>query len=247
LRLLFKGMRPFVRALSTNQLICLTHVVINFSMERERQELRNFQAKTALKPFASSLDRSCSIAVGKTHLFHESIRPRFECSKFISFEDSFRKAFGDLKKHSAVGTSLGLSPDTLASYQGFSVPVSAGTKGIDTIYQPLSQDAFYLISDWCHFAILELLSIRGFDQRDAHIAASLGISLIEVRDALSRLERLAFIRKSARGKWELLSQHNTTTNFTGTSAALKQLQRQMLTKALEALDDIPPKYETRVP
>jgi len=105
-------------------------------------------------------------------------------------------------------------------------------------YKQLTLDAFQVISDWCHYAILELTFIEGFQSSPAWIARTLGITAIETRAAIDRLKRL-----------ELIEEHNgklrktdalITNGLDGmTSSGLKQLQRQVLQKALDAIDSVP--------
>lgn len=107
----------------------------------------------------------------------------------------------------------------------------------DTSYEMMSQDAFKVISDWYHFAILELINVDGFQGRAAWCAKALNITTVEAQMALERLERLSLIRKED-GHW--VRTNKLLTNFTPgtTSAAHKHMQRQILQMALDAIDNV---------
>jgi transcriptional regulator with XRE-family HTH domain len=53
----------------------------------------------------------------------------------------------------------------------------------------ISSDSFQLISDWWHFAILNLLRVKGFKSQPSWIAKRLGISLAQTEAALDLLLR----------------------------------------------------------
>lgn len=100
-------------------------------------------------------------------------------------------------------------------------------------YQQLTLDAFQVISDWYHYAILELVAVEGFVNTPRWIAQRLNLSDHVVIAAVERLKRL-----------ELLEEKNgrlvATDAFTATpsdmpSSALKKFHQQLLEKALTAL------------
>lgn len=102
-------------------------------------------------------------------------------------------------------------------------------------YELLSQDAFSVISDWYHFAILELINVDGFQARAAWVAKALNITTVEAQIALERLERLNLIRQENAG-W--VRTNILLTNFSPgiTSSAHKHMQRQILQMALDSID-----------
>jgi transcriptional regulator with XRE-family HTH domain len=120
----------------------------------------------------------------------------------------------------------------------FIVDSEAVQENLGKRYSLLSKDLFATISDWYHFAILDLTSLRGFNSNPVWIAHQLGISVPEVSIAIDRLKRL-----------ELLTEENnklikTKSNFSNyregdTSGAHKEYQRQIVQKSLHAIDDCP--------
>ncbi len=109
-------------------------------------------------------------------------------------------------------------------------------------YKQISADSFQALADWHHFAILSLMNLDEFNllangsNGMNWIAGRLGISPVQVRSALERLERLNLISKS-RGKWKRDVGSITTTHDLE-SVALRLSHRQSLDQAKEALDDV---------
>jgi uncharacterized protein (TIGR02147 family) len=62
-------------------------------------------------------------------------------------------------------------------------------------YFKLSVDQFHLISDWWHFAILNLLRTRGFKAEQSWISQRLGLQTKLVTDAWDRLIRLGHLKR----------------------------------------------------
>jgi uncharacterized protein (TIGR02147 family) len=142
-----------------------------------------------------------------------------------------------------IAAKLGLGPEQIARFSG-----QAAVEVTETLsqaeYQRLSLDSFQIISDWYHYAILELMRVEGFKPDPRWIARALGISVAEVQAAVERLERVGIIEIARDGRWLDRSDGNTTTvgnEFTAT--AFRNLQKQVLERALEALEAVP--YELR--
>lgn len=107
-------------------------------------------------------------------------------------------------------------------------------------YAQLKADHFAIISDWYHYAILELAHVQGFEPNPRWIARSLGITVAEAQLSIDRLVRVGLISICPSGSWTIRVKNNT--NFTDeltVSAAARSLQRQVLEKALAALEETP--------
>lgn len=104
-------------------------------------------------------------------------------------------------------------------------------------YHFVALDAFKFMSEWFHYAILELISVRDFTLDYKWIAQQLSISVPEARHAIDRLLRLDLVEEK-NGK--LIKTHSLVTNGDDalTSSAHKQLQRHVLQKALDAIDTV---------
>lgn len=131
---------------------------------------------------------------------------------------------------------LGLSPHQLERFSGryFPPDLPAANKQLNS----LPEDAFRCISDWYHFAILELFTVDGFKPSAAYIARRLGISRVFAQDALLRLERLQLIQKNKKGVYILRNGENTTVNYPDSTDALRKMQKQILEMAVLALENV---------
>lgn len=131
-----------------------------------------------------------------------------------------------VKLRKRLAKELGLGPG----------PIRAGET-----YALIEADQFALISDWYHYAILELLKLEDFQPSTQWVARQLGLSRPLVRAAVDRLVRLGLLAIRADGKWEDRS-GGASTNIIDpeiSSAGARQLQKQILEQALEALSETP--------
>ncbi|MDH4469339.1 MAG: TIGR02147 family protein [Bacteriovoracaceae bacterium] len=103
----------------------------------------------------------------------------------------------------------------------------------------LALDAFQVIADWYHYAIFELITVKGFKNDSKWIAKTLSISSTEVSIALERLVRLDLIKIDSSGKLTQGTPLVTTTGNPYTATAFRKLQHQVLGKASAALEEIP--------
>lgn len=128
---------------------------------------------------------------------------------------------------------LALSPPEIA--QWINRDGGDGPTPLTPEYQQLESDTFTVIADWYHFAILSLLETDGAKLELKWIAARLGISLIEARLAVERLERLKMIRQRESG-------FEVTTGWTTTHdvpcAAKRHFHRQSLERTMSRLDEV---------
>lgn len=105
-------------------------------------------------------------------------------------------------------------------------------------YASLQLAQFTIISDWYHFAILELTNLKNFNPDPKWIARKLNIEPYEVSTAIERLMRLGFLT-DRNGKLVKTQPHYTNGPEGSTSAAMKEYQRQVIQKALLAVDSCP--------
>jgi len=130
------------------------------------------------------------------------------------------------------GHKLGLSMREIEFYEKSCDGEDAG----ESEFREIAYDHFQIVSDWYHFAILELAVIEGFESNNRWIARVLGISVAEVQDAIDRLVRLNYLSIDEDGTWEILEGHTTTLGTVETASALRQFQKQILEKAIMALE-----------
>ncbi len=143
------------------------------------------------------------------------------------------------QKFQQFANRLGLPPDEVARFQ---VPARLRRKrppGGAEEYRDLSVDEFEAISDWQHFAILELTQLQKFKPSAKWIAGALKISVPEVSATVDRLVRVGFLDVTDEGKW--IDRSGAVSVYKGafTSAAQRKLQRQVLEQSLRALEEVP--------
>lgn len=105
-------------------------------------------------------------------------------------------------------------------------------------YSRVSVDALEVISNWQYFAILELMNTKGFKSQPQWIASSLHITVPEVNVALDRLIRLGLVEEND-GEYTRTPKFLSAYAPGETSHARKELQKQVLRMALEAIDNVP--------
>jgi transcriptional regulator with XRE-family HTH domain len=106
-------------------------------------------------------------------------------------------------------------------------------------YYQVSLDEFTAISDWYHYAILELTFISGFRPDPIWIARQLSITKEEAKAAIERLKRLGLLLEENKSLVKSARFH-TNQSAVNTSSAHRELQRQLIHKALIAVDECQP-------
>lgn len=135
-----------------------------------------------------------------------------------------------------IADKLALHPSQVAYYRGL---LSGKEDFAQPNYRAIDLDRFQLISDWYHFAILELVTVEDFKATPLWIAKKLGISAHQASDAFERLLRLGYLQKTSRGKVVLVEEHNTTIGPEIVVAATKNQQTQILEKAILSFTETP--------
>lgn len=100
--------------------------------------------------------------------------------------------------------------------------------------KPIQADIFQLVSDWYHAAIMELTYTEGFRSDVKWIAKRLDVSEAEISGAIERLNRVGLLVE----KDGVLSKkdRDLSTETDIPSSALRNMTRQLLHKALVALE-----------
>jgi uncharacterized protein (TIGR02147 family) len=153
---------------------------------------------------------------------------------------AFAKALG-MPVTSLQGILNGTRPLTSKSAQKLALALDWQNDLSDTQenYQQLTIDNFAVISDWYHYAILELLKVDGFKPEIQWIAKRLAVTPSEVRIAVERMIRLGLLEISGK-KWRetQASVHLTNINGVSTNEASRRYQRQTLERSLRALQEV---------
>ena len=91
-----------------------------------------------------------------------------------------------------IADRLALDPQDRARFLSHVSDVEVG-------YSNLAQDQFKLIGDWWHFAILNLIETKDFENSAPWVAARLGLSISVVESAIELLQRLEMIKVDKKG------------------------------------------------
>lgn len=134
---------------------------------------------------------------------------------------------------------LGLSPDRMSMYENSLASSSSGDLFQQQEYLQRSLDAYQVIADWIHFAILELCGTQGFKTDPKWIAAKLGVTIVEVMTAVERLKRLDLLDAPPEGPWSKKPLEKNSLNTDLADTAIRRSQKTVLEKAIRALDDVP--------
>lgn len=102
-------------------------------------------------------------------------------------------------------------------------------------YQSLNLEHFKIISEWYHFAIMELSLIEGFRSDPKWISRQLGVSEVQVKMGIERLLKLEMIEKDKLGKLRITGNYFADPHGIP-SQALRSFHRQLLEKAIVALE-----------
>ncbi len=106
-------------------------------------------------------------------------------------------------------------------------------------FRDLDVDQYHSISDWYHFAILELCDLEGFNKsprnsKPAQLGRLLGISMHEAHAAVNRLTRMGLLQEK---KGILSGTGKTSLNPNGIpSQAIRKSHQGILERASRALD-----------
>lgn len=131
-----------------------------------------------------------------------------------------------------IATNLDLEPAALSSFKAG----AAQGSGSDMSLNNLQLEYFKIISDWYHYALIELTNLDGFQSSPEWIASKLGITVNQAKSAIDRLLNLELLEFRG-GRLRPTSGGNTTTKNDFTDLAFKKMQDDLLKKAISALWD----------
>lgn len=107
----------------------------------------------------------------------------------------------------------------------------------ETPVQQITLDAFAIISDWYHYAILSLLEISESTLDPKWISQRLGITALEAKLAIERLKRLELIELK-NNRWRQTGVPIRFDNAVSNST-IRNFHKQLLSKAVESLENDP--------
>lgn len=148
-----------------------------------------------------------------------------------------------LKMASKIAKSLGLSTvekkrlyDLIGSQKQETLDheTSSALTLTDHQQQKLDEDTFHLVSEWQHFAILNLIDCENFRWNAAHVAKRLGLTATQAQLAMNLLIRLGLVCKKGDTYKGVRDYVLSPTGITST--AIRNYHRQMMNKAIEAIE-----------
>jgi uncharacterized protein (TIGR02147 family) len=175
--------------------------------------------------------------------------PSYSLRSFAKYLDISHSALTEMlngkrkitpKSMEKLGLVLGLSIEEIVNFQKTIRENQSENLKQKASYQQLTIDQFAIISDWTHYAILELIKIKNFPHTAHHIAKALGITKSESNIAIERLQRIGLLECNDEGKFFEIN-NGFATNISGnlTSAGSKKLQKQILEQSIQALMTLP--------
>lgn len=108
-------------------------------------------------------------------------------------------------------------------------------------FSTVEMDVFVSLSNWYYDAIIELIRTKGFKSQEEYVANRLGLSLAEAETAIGRLFQMELLKRMPNKKWAANNENTLTYGGDQTNFALQNLQRQLLEKAIVALQEVPKK------
>jgi uncharacterized protein (TIGR02147 family) len=180
-----------------------------------RYSLRAFARDLGISP--SRLSEVLRGRYGMSRKAAEAISDR------LGFSAQERERFCDLveSRHARNRTQRKLAETRLLKYVD------------DGKTRSLNLDTFAIVSDWHHFAILELVHLEGFRNDAKWIGRALGIPSAIVPPAIERLKRAGLLEQVG-GELRVLLASSFTTDGTP-SEAIRAFHSQLLDKARQAL------------
>ena len=108
----------------------------------------------------------------------------------------------------------------------------------EQVPEPLSVEAFRIISDWHHTAILELVELSDFKNDLEYISRRLGgnVSLSNIDRAISRLKKLELLEETPKGNLQRVRDSSFWLENHIPIEAIRHFHKQMIEKALASIE-----------
>jgi uncharacterized protein (TIGR02147 family) len=195
-------------------------------LQRQFTERCKRNARYSLRAFAKSLEldpSSLSQILSGTRTISKNKMLNI-CEKVSTTPSDFSN-FGIFKNQ-----------DGLFEFCSNNKTLSDSNANSNIYYTQLNLDYFAIISDWYHYAIVELICTTGFNSDPKWIARKLAITVEETKAAIQRLKRVGLIQDT-NGVLNRTKIHFTNLSNVNTSSAHRELQKQIIQKALLAVDE----------
>lgn len=146
------------------------------------------------------------------------------------------------KLRDKIGHAMDMTPEEIRSYSSRPHGNSNNQykKTEETPYTQLALDSFYIISEWYHYGILQLLRTKSFKNNPQWIAKRLGINSVQAKLAVERLIRVGILEEDAKDQLKDATNGSTThlvNNFS--NEELRSFQIKALEKAIITMREVP--------
>lgn len=148
-----------------------------------------------------------------------------------------------------LGPRLGLASHEVERYLPNSQPITGEVVGAKTSqelsaqgdknYETIATDTFEIVGDWLHFAIHEIVRLRGFKADPKWIAKRLCVPLNDVNLAIDRLQRVGMLEVLPTGRWRPAQIDITTIGTEMMGLARQRFVKRALELAISAVDSDP--------
>lgn len=137
-----------------------------------------------------------------------------------------------------IGTALLMTEEQIAAF-GAIEKARTPQESLEADYRQLALDSFYIISEWYHYGILQLIKIKNFKNDPKWIAKRLSIRSDEVELAIERLKRIGIIEETDGALIDVTNGHTSHLKSDFTNEQLRSFQIIALEKSITALKTIP--------
>ncbi|MDG0815894.1 TIGR02147 family protein [Bdellovibrio svalbardensis] len=103
-------------------------------------------------------------------------------------------------------------------------------------YFEINHDAFKMISEWYHVALLECFHLSGFQPNPQSISDKLGITIEQSEEAFQRLTSLGLLNLTPEGVWEISHDSHKTLQDVP-NEAIREFHRQVIGKAVGSIKE----------
>lgn len=204
---------------------------LNFEFEAKRLRNQKFSLRAWSRQLGYQNPSFLSHILKKQRKLKMEVAEKF--ANNLKLNDDSKKYFGllVLLQNSKTVDEKKIYLDLIETY---------GRRPIDPT-QNLTLDAFRIISDWYHTAILELIELKDFQSDIDWIVERLGheVSAQQINKAIERLLRLELIFKTPTGKLKRAKENPVLLENYIPSEAIRHFHKQMIEKAKDAIEQQP--------
>ncbi len=143
---------------------------------------------------------------------------------------------------SKIGLALNMSQEQIEAFdvQEHGNSKKSAQDKIDADYRQIALDSFYIISEWHHYGILQLMRTKRFKNDCKWIASRLNIEASDTRIALDRLIQVGVVEIKKDGSLKDVTMGKTShikSDFT--NEQLRNFQIKALEKAIHSIKEVP--------